>query len=83
MHVHTYNIRLALNGIPHTPIACMIYRVAEDTYTPKELCVLYNYIQVKPLVEEKKELQQEYRLSILEQLTTVALDMVRNLPLGS
>ncbi|CAI8033468.1 Cell division cycle-associated 7-like protein [Geodia barretti] len=35
--------------------------------------------EVKPLVEEKKNedksLQQEYRLSILEQLTTVALDM--------
>ena len=43
-------------------------------------------MQVIPLVEEKegdKSLQQEYRLSILEQLSTVALDMVRNLPLGS
>ena len=87
MYIHTrntYNIRLALNGIPHTRYQLLvwyIYRVAECVHS-KELCVWYNK-QVKPLVGEKNEdksLQQEYRLSILEQLTTVALDMVRESP---
>ena len=62
-----------------------MYRVAGCTLQ-RVLCLIYIYMQVKPLVEEKEEdesLQQEYRLSILEQLSTVALDMVRNLPLGS
>ena len=78
-------MRLALNGIPHKHyhFTCMIYRVAECTLQKSFAFDIIIYKQVKPLVDEKKEdksLQQEYRLSILEQLTTVALDMVRESP---
>ena len=62
-----------------------MYRVAGYTLQKSSVFDIL-YMQVIQLVEEKegdKSLQQEYRLSILEQLSTVALDMVRNLPLGS